>query len=515
MRLIDQIWSALLIIYGERFAPISLSREDGIAEAIIHLNFTETLLLDILFGASDSLLHLEAIEVKVVTLGIDHTALLGVEALFGDIRPLDERYNREVEMASECIVARVMSRHSHDGSGAISGEDIVADPNRYLLAGKRIDGITTSENTGDLLFDLAFTLSLMFHLLEIGIDLLLMFGGGKESDILGFGSEHHESNTEYGIGARGEDIEHDIGVSDHKLHLGALRTADPITLSLLERIAPLEGVEVIEQTGSVSRDAEAPLIHHLLLHGETATHAQTLAHLIIGEDSSEFGAPIHHRFALISDTIIHQSLALLSFREVIPLPGGERESLAAGSIHAHRARLGEMLHETLDGHSLIKVEIIIRIEHLHERPLSPAIIVGVAGAYLTAPIERKTDLIELLAITIDIFDSSLLGVLTGLDGILLGGEAVSVITHRVKHVKTLLALKASIDIAGYIAEGMTDMQPGTRRIGEHIEDIELRTRGILMYLIDMILAPELLPALFDFLVVVFHLNIKNQKYNLI
>lgn len=184
MRLIDQIWSALLIIYGERFAPISLSREDGIAEAIIHLNFTETLLLDILFGASDSLLHLEAIEVKVVTLGIDHTALLGVEALFGDIRPLDERDNREVEMASECIVARVMSRHSHDGSGAISGEDIVADPNRYLLAGKRIDGITTSENTGDLLFDLAFTLSLMFHLLEIGIDLLLMFGGGKESDIL-------------------------------------------------------------------------------------------------------------------------------------------------------------------------------------------------------------------------------------------------------------------------------------------------------------------------------------------
>lgn len=48
------------------------------------------------------------------------------------------------------------------------------------------------------------------------------------------------------------------------------------------------------------------------------------------------------------------------------------------------------------------------------------------------------------------------------------------------------------------------MQTRTRRVGEHVEYVEFRFIGIYLYLIDIILLPEFLPAFFDVSVIIFH-----------
>ena len=63
--------------------------------------------------------------------------------------------------------------------------------------------------------------------------------------------------------------------------------------------------------------------------------------------------------------------------------------------------------------------------------------------------------------------------LTGLDGVLLSGEAVGVVAHRVEHIEAIQTLVAGEDIAGYIAQRMPHVKSRTRGIGKHIQYIEL------------------------------------------
>ncbi|CDC24623.1 unknown [Prevotella sp. CAG:386] len=86
------------------------------------------------------------------------------------------------------------------------------------------------------------------------------------------------------------------------------------------------------------------------------------------------------------------------------------------------------------------------------------VILRVAGTNLTVPIETETYLVELLAVAVDVSHGCYLWMLTGLDGILLGWQTVCVVTHWVKHVESVQALVAGIDVAGYIAQGMAYMQ---------------------------------------------------------
>ena len=132
------------------------------------------------------------------------------------------------------------------------------------------------------------------------------------------------------------------------------------------------------------------------------------------------------------------------------------------------------------------------------------VILWIAGANLAVPIETETYLVELLAIAVDVGHGSYLWMLTGLDGILLGWQTVCVVTHWVKHVESVQALVAGIDVAGYIAQGMAYMQACSRWIGEHVEHIEFLFVFILDNLIGLVLDPFLMPFLLDLSEVVFH-----------
>ena len=86
------------------------------------------------------------------------------------------------------------------------------------------------------------------------------------------------------------------------------------------------------------------------------------------------------------------------------------------------------------------------------------VILRVAGTNLTVPIEAEANLVELLAVAVDVGHGSYLWVLTCLDSILLSRQSVSIVTHRVQYVESVQTLVACIDIAGDITKWVTYVQ---------------------------------------------------------
>ena len=94
-----------------------------------------------------------------------------------------------------------------------------------------------------------------------------------------------------------------------------------------------------------------------------------------------------------------------------------------------------------------------------------------------------------------------------LDSILLGGQTVGIVAHGMKHVESLQALEAGIYVGSYVAEGMTYVKTGTRRVGKHVEHVIFRPRRVYFGTIGIIVAPILLPARFYISVIVVHIYV--------
>ena len=96
--------------------------------------------------------------------------------------------------------------------------------------------------------------------------------------------------------------------------------------------------------------------------------------------------------------------------------------------------------------------------------------------------------------------------LAGLDGVLLGGKAKGIVSHRMQHVETFQALVAAVDVTGDVPQRMAYMQAGARRIREHVQNVVFGTGGIGLDLESMMLGPISLPTLLNVDEVVFHEN---------
>ena len=178
----------------------------------------------------------------------------------------------------------------------------------------------------------------------------------------------------------------------------------------------------------------------------------------------------------------------------------------------------EVFYELDSGLHLLRRNAVVRLEHALESPLCPVIVVRVAGSYLTAPIKTEAYLVKLFAIAVDVLLGGNGGMLTRLYGILLCGQSVGVVAHGIQHVEAAEALIAGVDIAGDIAEGMSHVQAGAARVGEHIQHVEFLLLLILHDAVCAVLDPPLLPFLLNFSEVVFHndivcfLALKVQRY---
>jgi hypothetical protein len=95
-------------------------------------------------------------------------------------------------------------------------------------------------------------------------------------------------------------------------------------------------------------------------------------------------------------------------------------------------------------------------------------------------------------------------VLAGLYGVLLGGQAEGVVSHRVQDVEAFLAFVARVDVRGDIAQRMAYVQAGARRVGEHVEHVEFGPRRVGLDLVGFIFLPAALPLGLDLLEIVLH-----------
>ena len=178
--------------------------------------------------------------------------------------------------------------------------------------------------------------------------------------------------------------------------------------------------------------------------------------------------------------------------------------LRAGGVYGSASAFLERGYQILDRTSLLSVIVVPRAEHLQESPLGPLVVGRIAGAKLTAPIVGETDPVHLLTVTVDVVDRRHLRMLPGLNGVLLGRKAESVVPHRVKHIEALESLVAGIYVAGDVAQRMADVQTCSGRIREHIQNIELRLGRILLRLESAVLGPVGLPLFLNFPEIVVH-----------
>ena len=141
-----------------------------------------------------------------------------------------------------------MSRNGHDGACSVSGQYIIADPDRNSLLCKRIDGIRSGEYAGHTTIGDAFAFRLLLRVGNVFIYVRFLCGCGQFSYQFAFGSEHHEGDAEDRIGTCREDGERLVRVLDLEFHLGTFAASDPVALCLFQGIGPVDGVQSVQQT---------------------------------------------------------------------------------------------------------------------------------------------------------------------------------------------------------------------------------------------------------------------------
>ena len=331
-----------------------------------------------------------------------------------------------------------------------------------------------------------------------------MLGGGHLFHVFAFRSEHHESNAENGIGTGGEDKHFLIAAHKWKLHFGTFAEANPVALSFLDGVGPFQVVEVAEQTTGVSRHAQAPLAHHFLHHRIAATERNAFAHLIVSKHSAQLRAPVHHRVATVGDAVVHQRFFFFHLAHGIPLIGGEIVVAVGGSVAALATVLFKISHQFLNRASLIEGSVVVTLKHFNKCPLRPLVVFRIASAHFTVPVVAETNLFELFAIARNILHGGHFRVLTSLDSVLLCWQSIRVVTHRMEHVETVQSFIARKNVAGNVTQWVTYVQTCSRWIREHVEHIVFGLAGVYFTLVDVLVAPVLLPFLFNFAKIIFH-----------
>ena len=222
---------------------------------------------------------------------VGRDALLG-EPLVG--RPLDGGMSRPY-CAGELEVALVAARHGHDRPGAVAHQHVVGDPDRDVLAGDRVGGVAAREHAG-----LLAVLVLALDVLAAGGLALVREHGRRPLRRRQVGDErvlrrqHHERGPEQRVGT---GREHLIGPAGEAKSIACTRgAADPVALHRLDRVGPLEHVQVVDQAVGVGRDAHHPLAHVALEHREVAAVAAPVGgDLLVGDDGAEARAPVDRR----------------------------------------------------------------------------------------------------------------------------------------------------------------------------------------------------------------------------
>ena len=213
------------------------------------------------------------------------------------------------------------------------------------------------------------------------------------------------------------------------------------------------------------------------------------------------------QFSCISRTLSgHWSSARQPFEQLLGEVGDLEEPLAELAPLDQRARAPAAAVDHLlvgeHGHvDRVPVDLAFlaidqaRREQVEEQRLLVAVIFGIAGRELAAPVEREAEPLQLRLHRRDVRRrSSRPGWTLLLHRGILGRHAERVPAHRMEHVEALHPLVAREHVAHRVVADMAHMD-APRRIGEHLEDIGLGARrAVVGARKRAALLPDLLPA---------------------
>ena len=223
-----------------------------------------------------------------------------------------------------------------------------------------------------------------------------------------------------------------LGVLDLEIDLRALGTADPVALHGLDRLGPVDVVELVEQLLAIVGDAQEPLRDLAPFDHGAGSPAAPVDDLLVGEYGLVDGVPVHLGFPAVRDPLLEQ----------------------AG-----------------------------------EQPLLPAVVLGPAGREFAAPVVGEPELPELLLHVVDVLVRPARGRHLVLHRRVLRGEAERVPSHGLKDVAPAHALVP----ADHVADGVVPHVPHVQlpaRIREHRQAVELLAGGIFPDLEHAVLVPE-------------------------
>ena len=245
-----------------------------------------------------------------------------------------------------------------------------------------------------------------------------------------------------------------------------------MALRFLDAVAPIQLVEAVEQALGKSTDAHRPLQHGLLDDGVSAALAQAVHHFVVGQYRAQGGAPVHQGLAAVGQAVVLQQRFALRRVHGGPFVRGAVGFAVAGGVQALGSPRAQVGHKRFDRLRALDRPVVPGAKQLQKDPLRPAVVGGVAGLDLTAPIKPEPQAVQLLAVALDVGLGGDGRVLAGLDGVLLRGESEGVKAHGVQHIEALMALKSADDVAGDVAQGVADVKACARRVGKHIQHIK-------------------------------------------
>ena len=395
-----------------------------------------------------------------------------------------------------------MGGHGHDGARAVAPQDVVGDEDRDLATVDGVDAEQAGEYTGlgaffvgTLGFGLGRGLGAVSAHGRRGVGgtarprVLRALGPGGRQGEGGFvarvaadgatedrvlGGHDHEGRAEEGVGARRVDVQGveagpRLARAGHvEADGGTLRATDPVALHGAHLLGPVDGVEVVGQALAVGGDAHHPLTQVALEDRVVAAlGASVRGDFLVGQDRAEAGAPVDGCLGDVGEAVGVDDLRL----------GGAVERVVIGAVLGEDLtglELGDQLADraggTLRAVGCRGLRVKPRVEDLQEDPLRPMHVLDVGGRKRAARVVGQAHAAQLAAHVRDVLVRGDGRVLAGLDGVLLGGQAESVVAHRVQDIVALHAAVARQRVGRDVAERVPHVQALTRGVGEHVED---------------------------------------------
>ena len=294
---------------GNGCAPVSLAGDAPVAKAEGFLLVAQALLGQDLGHGVDGGLMVQTI--KDATVDGLHLLLVGIPVLPGPVVErgagrgrvaggLNDLANGQTVFEGEGKIPLVVGWDAHDRAVAIAHQDVVAHPDRHLLAG---DGMSHGESGVHALFFSGGQVGLGHAAGLAGLDegsqsWVVKGCDGGDGMLCGHG---HEGHAHDGVGAGGEDKdlafvdELTAGVFDlvfkGKSHAGGF--ANPVFLHQLDALGPAQAFQARDQLVGVSGDAQVVHGDLALFDDRTTAPALAIDHLFVGQHRLIHRIPVH------------------------------------------------------------------------------------------------------------------------------------------------------------------------------------------------------------------------------